>query len=249
MHGSATGWRGQSSSALRCGAVTLVVVAVVAAAVGGCAPFARAPRPAAPLPPLSAPAAVPGTLYRIDAGRSELRILVYRGGLLESHGHNHVLISRDLAGEIHLPPDRRGGSFELSLAVVTLAIDEPVARREEGAGFESEPSAADIEGTRGNLLGSRVLNAAAFPRLTVRGVGTGAPGPETVDARMEVAGRIAAITVPIRVEASADELTISGQFVVSQTSLGLTPFSVALGALQVRDELRIRFRIVAQRSP
>jgi hypothetical protein len=173
---------------------------------------------------------------------------VYRGGLLESHGHNHVLISRDLSGEIHLPPDRRGGSFELSLAVVTLAIDEPVARREEGAGFESEPSAADIEGTRGNLLGSRVLNAAAFPRLTVSGVGTGTPGPETVDARIEVAGRIAAITLPVRVEASADELTVSGQFVISQTSLGLTPFSVGLGALQVRDELRIRFRIVANRA-
>jgi hypothetical protein len=172
---------------------------------------------------------------------------VYRGGLLESHGHNHVLISRDLSGDVHLPPDRRGGSFEVSLPVVTLAIDEPAARREEGAGFESEPSAADIEGTRGNLLGTRVLNAAAFPRLTVSGIGSGA-GPETVDARIEVAGRIAAITLPVRVAATADELTASGEFVISQTTLGLTPFSVALGALQVRDEIRIRFRIVAQRS-
>jgi hypothetical protein len=226
-----------------------VAVAVVAAAVGACAPFARPPRPAAPLPPLPTPAAAPGTLYRIDAGRSEVRILVYRGGLLESHGHNHVLISRDLTGEIHLPSDRRGGSFELSVPVVTLAIDEPVARREEGAGFESEPSAADIEGTRGNLLGNRILNAAVFPRLTVSGVGTDGPGPEAVDARIDVAGRIAAIAIPLRVEASADELSVSGQFVISQTALGLTPFSVALGALQVRDELRVRFRIVAQRAP
>jgi hypothetical protein len=36
---------------------------------------------------------------------------------------------------------------------------------------------------------------------------------------------------------------------VRQTDLGLKPFSAMLGALQVQDEMRVRFRIVAHESP
>jgi hypothetical protein len=38
----------------------------------------------------------------------------------------------------------------------------------------------------------------------------------------------------------------SGEFPLRQTDLGLTPFSAMLGALQVQDEMRISFHIVAQ---
>ena len=43
----------------------------------------------------------------------------------------------------------------------------------------------------------------------------------------------------------AQQLTIHGGFGVSQAALGLAPFSTGLGALSVRDELEVRFRIVA----
>jgi hypothetical protein len=33
---------------------------------------------------------------------------------------------------------------------------------------------------------------------------------------------------------------------VRQSDLGLTPFSALLGALQVQDEVRLRFRILAR---
>jgi hypothetical protein len=32
---------------------------------------------------------------------------------------------------------------------------------------------------------------------------------------------------------------------VTQSSIGLTPFSVFLGALKVRDDLRVKFKFVA----
>jgi hypothetical protein len=43
-------------------------------------------------------------------------------------------------------------------------------------------------------------------------------------------------------------LIVSGELPIKQTDLGLTPFSAMLGALQVQDELRVRFRIVARRA-
>jgi hypothetical protein len=42
---------------------------------------------------------------------------------------------------------------------------------------------------------------------------------------------------------------VRGGFTVQQGTLGLEPFSVALGALRVRDDLAVRFRLVAARDP
>ena len=42
-----------------------------------------------------------------------------------------------------------------------------------------------------------------------------------------------------------DQIIVSGEFPLKQTDLGLTPFSALLGALQVVDEMKVRFHIVA----
>jgi len=52
--------------------------------------------------------------------------------------------------------------------------------------------------------------------------------------------------VPVRYRIAADgALEASGEFPLRQSELGLTPFSGLLGALQVQDEMRISFRIMA----
>jgi hypothetical protein len=40
-------------------------------------------------------------------------------------------------------------------------------------------------------------------------------------------------------------VSASGSVALRQTALGLVPFSVMLGALQVQDELTVKFRLVA----
>jgi hypothetical protein len=42
------------------------------------------------------------------------------------------------------------------------------------------------------------------------------------------------------------QVRISGEMPLRQSDLGLTPFSAMLGALQVEDEMRVKFRIVAR---
>jgi len=193
------------------------------------------------------PAAAAGPLYRLDPQRSELRILVYRAGPLARFGHNHVIVSRDLAGEIRLaaPESLAGATFDVSLPVAGLIVDEPAARLEEGAEFATQPTAGDIDGTRKNLLGPQVLDAAAFPLLRVRGTTELLPAGLAARASFEVRGEATELSVPLSVTAEGDTLTISGRFNVSQAALGIAPFSVGLGALAVQDELGVRFRIVA----
>jgi hypothetical protein len=40
-------------------------------------------------------------------------------------------------------------------------------------------------------------------------------------------------------------LSATGSLELRQTALGLTPFSLMLGALQVQDQMRLKFRIIA----
>lgn len=226
-----------------------IVVLAAACAFPGCTPT---PRESAPLPTAVAPAPIAGTTparataYVVDSARTEVRILTFRAGPLARLGHSHVLLSRDVRGRVVLAEDAGATTFELEMPAATLAIDEPAARAEEGAEFESVPTAADVAGTRRNLLGPPVLDAAAFPVVRVSGRGSGGgPADHAVAARLEVRGRTTPLEVPVHVQRTGDELVARGEFRVAQSALGLTPFSVALGALQVRDELVVRFRIVA----
>lgn len=54
--------------------------------------------------------------------------------------------------------------------------------------------------------------------------------------------------VPFTLHRDADRLLAEGAFELRQTALGLTPFSLALGALRVQDAMTIKFNIVAAPS-
>jgi hypothetical protein len=51
--------------------------------------------------------------------------------------------------------------------------------------------------------------------------------------------------VPVHYESQDGQIVVSGEFPLKQSDLGLTPFSALLGALQVVDEMKVRFRVVA----
>jgi hypothetical protein len=249
LHGHSSRFGAESSSGRARAGSPLVAVALAAAAlVAACAPAGRAPPPAERIAPGVA-AAAGGTRYRIDPARSEVRILVYRAGPLARLGHNHVLVARDLEGEVWLPADPAQARFSLSFPVAALAVDEPAARREEGEEFASAPSAEDVAGTRRNLESPAVLDAARYPAIRLDGVAARGPAGLLARASVVVRGRTSELEVPVEVAVTSGELAVRGGFTVQQGTLGLEPFSVALGALRVRDDLAVRFRLVAARDP
>jgi hypothetical protein len=63
--------------------------------------------------------------------------------------------------------------------------------------------------------------------------------------RVTVRGRGVDVAVPLSVARKGDELRASGTLRLRQTQLGLVPFSVAGGAIQVADEFEVGFRVVA----
>jgi hypothetical protein len=128
-------------------------------------------------------------------------------------------------------------------------VDEPAARHAEGAEFDSVPTVADIDGTRHNMLGSSLLDAEHFPRIRVHGTTAGTARALTASVTFEVHGKESTAEVPVTVTPGEGVLTVRGGFGIRQSALGLAPFSVALGALSVRDELEVRFDLVARAAP
>jgi polyisoprenoid-binding protein YceI len=66
-----------------------------------------------------------------------------------------------------------------------------------------------------------------------------------VQVRITIKDQSRDLTVPVQLSADAQSLRVIGQFQIKQTEFGITPYSVAMGALQVQDQLTIKFELVA----
>lgn len=202
------------------------------------------------LAPLPALPVADATHYVVNAGLSDVRFLVYRAGALASFGHNHVIQAKNIRGDVYLADDFQTSGFSLTLPVVGFVVDDPKARSVEGPDFAKQPSDAAIDGTRKNMLGPDLLDAAHFPEVSIRSVSLLGPdwGPDAT-VRIELRGVARDVNVPISVERNGDTLSVHGAFVIKQSDFGITPFSALGGGLQVADALRVRFHLVAQKAP
>jgi polyisoprenoid-binding protein YceI len=187
--------------------------------------------------------------YQIDGAASTLHILVYRGGAMARLGHNHVVSSENVSGTLLLRSELRLSRLDLTLPVATMVVDDPVARALEGGEFADEVPRDAREGTRQNLLRAEVLDAEHYPEITLQSVAvSGTRSSASLIMQIAIKGVSRDIPVLAAVREDGNLLIAEGEFAIRQTDFGIAPFSVALGALQVQDQLRIKFTIVARRQ-
>ena len=221
-------------------------LAALALFVAGCAEILRFEAPLAP------PAEFPEgyyqqalergkPVYRVDPRESLIVIEVRRGGSLARLGHDHVVASHDVTG--YIAPDE--GRADMYVALAKLVVDEPQLRKE--AGFDTQPTESDIEGTRSNML-NHVLEAEKFPFALI--AVSGADAKQT-KAKLSVAitlhGHTRTFQVPAEIEADEKSIGVSGKLAFNQTDFGITPYSLLGGAIAVKDGLALRFLVRARR--
>ena len=199
------------------------------------------------------PSPLVGKPFDVIPARSRLIVLVYRAGPLAALGHNHVIACRCLTGTVYLPRDPLHAGFDLHIAVKQFTVDDPALRAaEHSADFPPDVSQSARQGTRHNMLGAAQLNAANFPEITLRSAGL-QPSPDgkrndvVAQVLVRLAGAQRSIAVPLHYDVRADEIVVTGEFPLKQTDLGLTPFSVLGGSLEVRNGMKVRLRLVARR--
>lgn len=220
------------------------LVACVLAGLTACAAPPPAPAPA-PGPP-SRGGASPGIAYEVVG--SDIAIEVYRDGPLAGFGHNHVIASTGLGGRIELREPLSRSSFTLELPTAALKVDETARRQAAGDDFPDNLSADDKEGTRRNMLSPAVLDAGRFPVIRLKAAGIDGSGRSLlVAAHVTVAGAGGEIAVPVSVEVDGERLRAAGTFTLTHSQLGLKPFSALMGALRVREDMRMTWRLEARR--
>ncbi len=209
----------------------------------------------APQPPTQAPTAPPlprewyaerENVYSVIAERSKILIYVYRGGPFARLGHNHVIRAGDLTGLIHVTDDLSVARADLSFSAAGLEID-PIADREAaGPDFATTLSDSDLKATRNNLLGHALLDAANHPfiRVQIRPVRREGRSLDLL-AQITLKGVTHIYEDRAQLSISGGRIELTGSLAVAQTDFGITPLSILGGAVRVKDEVRIGYRLHA----
>jgi polyisoprenoid-binding protein YceI len=211
---------------------------------------APVPAPVATPVPAPVPADKPAARqsYSIDAAASDIRIFVYRKGNLSRLGHDHVISARNISGRILLADNIGDSEIDLSIPVTSLLVDDPEVRQQAGLESGSEPSEKDMESTRRGMLSPKVLDAERFGSVKVHAQVVGGTLAELeLNVTMTIHGVKQQFRSPVKVEKTPEQITASGSFQILQSDFGITPFNVLAGALAIKDEVKIQYRIVALR--
>jgi hypothetical protein len=168
---------------------------------------------------------------------------------MQKLGHNHLITSDALAGEIALRKPLEQSGFELTLPLESLVVDDAAARAAAGGEFAAPVPEKDRVATRRNMLGEMLLDAASQGVMRVSADSL-AVGPDGYEARLRVAlrGQEHVVAAPFTVSIEGDRLEARAAFKLTHAALGLEPFNVALGSLKVRDDFDVELTLEARRG-
>lgn len=221
------------------------------AAGGAAAPGAAAPAASAAAPVFRGPwPEIEGTArYAVDPDASEIYWLLGKTGAMARFAHVHAISARNYEGTVIVNgDDPQASRFELVFPVEAFVVDDPGLRARLGEEFEATPSAADIEGTKTNMLSAALLNGAMFEEVRLTGRAPAADAT-AIPVEIEIVGRTLALELPGSISIDADTVEAEGEFTLSHADLGLEPFTALGGAIAVADDIRFVYRIRAERVP
>lgn len=177
----------------------------------------------------------------VDLSKSRVFVRVDKKGL----GHDHGIVGRIKSGHVELRGKKPG---ELVFDMQSFVADTPDARKV--VKLAGEIDADTRKKVTQTMLSSSVLDVENHPTATleITSVAPAKPpeGEQSKDAtHWFIRGEFTlhGTTQPIRVPAVADEVEgytrLRGKFSIRQTDYGIKPFTKALGAVGVADELTI----------
>lgn len=174
------------------------------------------------------------SVLAIDDAASQITIIVRRGGLLARLGHDHLILVKNLQGNVDLRNQRATLQFRLD----EMEVDPAALRL--AAGLQPQPSADAIAGTRRNML-TRTLDAEHYPLVQIQAERQG----NELALQITLHGVTRKLRVPAAIISDGSKLQVEGSFNILQSDYGITPFAVMGGALAVQDQLELHYRLLA----
>jgi polyisoprenoid-binding protein YceI len=177
----------------------------------------------------------------MDPGPSRFTVQAFAGGVFSFLGHSPTFAVRDFAGQLCWEPNpSEGAGLEVTVRADSLELIDRVrpADRDE------------IEGR----MRREVLETRAYPdiRFQAAEIATAAAGGNRY--RVRIIGQLALHGVMSRhgIEAELllydDGVRLGGEFPLRLTEHRIRPVTALGGSIQLRDQLRVAFDIVAWRE-
>jgi polyisoprenoid-binding protein YceI len=183
-----------------------------------------------------------GVAYAVDSEKSSLHISVYKEGLLKAFGHDHLISANKISGRVLFNEKMlEDSSADLTVEATSLRVIDP---------GESDKDRRKVQET---MAGKDVLDEERFPviRFTstrVKQVKKTHDGWEvTLEGVLSLHGVEKPISLPLHVSAKDGELRAEGEASLLQTDFGITPIKVGGGSVKVKNKVRIRFELVAEK--
>jgi hypothetical protein len=161
---------------------------------------------------------------------SRVFIDLQAAGLLRAAGHDPTLSAAPEPLAV-VVPDGEEGRFELPVEARVRAdtIEPP-----------TDISPGDREQMRANMLGREVLDAARFPTLEFRGRYAGTFASGTLAGDLVVRGVAQRVALDLRTTRDGSTVVATGAWEGHLTELGIKPYKALLGALKLKDWIRLR---------
>jgi polyisoprenoid-binding protein YceI len=179
--------------------------------------------------------------YTVVESKSGVRVHVGKSGLLSFAGHLHE-VQAPVTGVITADPENLGGSsVELTFTSARLSVSP------EGEPKGDAPKVEEV------MRGSTVLDVLRFPEIRFRSRTVGGKSVSPGNYELNLTGELTLhgvsreITVPVKVTIDGRTLIATGRTTLRHDQFGLTPVTAGGGTVKVANEIRIDFRIVAER--
>ena len=182
--------------------------------------------------------------FRIDSDTSRLRVLATPDGPLRRFGHHHVISHHGISGSVQVAANPLESSLSLEFSVADFVIDDSSLRALEGDDYEKEVPQKDKDGTKGNMLGEKLLNGENFPTIQIQSSAIeGSLSDASIVATVTVIGMENTVTFPASIVLTDDSFVAMGQLEIVHADLGLSPFTAMGGALSVGDMMVLKYEI------
>jgi hypothetical protein len=160
-------------------------------------------------------------------------------GLLRAVGHDPTLAVAVPTLAIDLAASALAGGPAAAGVDIPLEARIPVGTIEP----PDDLSAGDRIQMRDNLRGPEVLYASRWPTLAFRGRYRGTLSRGTLAGDVVVRGESLPIMFDVTVSREGAALVAAGAWEGTLTALGITPFKALLGALKLKDWIRVRLQL------
>jgi len=179
--------------------------------------------------------------YTVVESKSSVRVHVGKSGLLSFAGHLHEVVAPLSGTVIADATNLSASSVNLTFASARLTV------LAEGAPAGEAPKVEEV------MRSAAVLDVIRFPEIRFHSTAVSGRLVSPGNYELRITGALSLhgvekeIIAPVKVVVEGRTLTATGQLTLRHDQFGMKPVTAGGGAVKVANEIRIDFKIVAER--